>query len=277
MDSPVARAVDVYREEGVRSLAVQSARYSVNQSLAWLRAGYWQLRGVRPVTVGGTTARFTARTLQESRELGFLADNERAVVADLLASLEPDDVLHDVGAHVGFYSCFAGRAGADVVAFEPYPPNVERLRANLARNEVAATVCELALSNERGEVGFERPSTDTPGWSRAAIATDGTDGATVSTANGDRLVTDGEVPAPTVVKLDVEGAEGRVIEGYRETLARDDCRLVYCEVHRPERHRQSVEDYGDSGEFVRSTLAELEFDVEVIHDREAEVTLRGRK
>lgn len=277
MESLVARAVDVYREEGVRSMAVQSARYCFNQSQAWLRAGYWWLRGARPITVGGTTARFTARTLHESRELEFLADNERAVVADLLSSLEPTDVLHDVGAHVGFYSCFAGRIGADVVAFEPYPPNVERLRANLARNGVEAAVHELALSDERGEVGFDRPSADTPGWSRAAITTDRTDGVTVPTDGGDRLVADGVVPAPSVVKLDVEGAEGRVLEGYRETLASDDCRLVYCEVHRPERHRQSVEDYGDSSEGVRSTLADLGFDVEALHDREAEVTLRGRK
>lgn len=280
----VARAVEVYRREGGRSLAGQTARYCYNQSLAWLRAARWRVRGVRPVTVGETTARFAVESVHESRELEFLASNETPIVEDLLAELRPGDVFYDVGGHVGFYSCLAGRAGATVVAFEPYPPNLERLEVNLALNDVDATVQPVALADEHGEIAFDQPDAATPGWSRSAIAVgDGTDDGdgngrvTVRTDAGDRLVGAGEIPAPNVVKIDVEGAEGRVIDGMSETLAADECRLVYCEVHRPDTHRQSVADYGDSTDSIRTALADLGFDIESLYDREAEVTLRARK
>lgn len=47
---------------------------------------------------------------------------------------------------------------------------------------------------------------------------------------GDDLVANG-VPAPDVVKIDIEDAEGRALRGLTETLSRDDCRYVQCEVH----------------------------------------------
>jgi Methyltransferase FkbM domain len=46
----------------------------------------------------------------------------------------------------------------------------------------------------------------------------------------DELVASGELPAPTAIKLDVEGAELRVLEGMRETLARHRPTLI-CETH----------------------------------------------
>lgn len=281
MGTRIERAVGVYRREGLGSLAGQTARYLGNQSLAWLEAAYWRVRGVRPVTVGDTTARFGASTLHESREIEFLAANERPVVEALLAAVRPDDVLWDVGAHVGFYACFAGRAGCDVVAFEPYPPNVDRLRRNLAVNGVDAIVREHALTDERGTASFDHPDGARPGWSRAAVATDRDrppeEGTVVRTETGDGLIDDGEVSPPTLVKIDVEGAEGRVIEGMRAGLASDDCRLVICEIHRPGDHRQSVRDYGDSAEAVRDALTDLGFTVEVLHDREVEVTVLAEK
>lgn len=273
----VSRAVEVYRREGGLSLAGQTARYLWNQSKIWLRATVWWARGSRPITIGETTARFAAETIHESREIEFLASNETTVLEDLLDELGPGDVFYDAGAHVGFYSSFAALSGATVVSFEPYPPNVGRLESNLALNGVDATVRRIALSDERGEIAFDQPDDATPGWSRSAIAVGDDGDVTVEADTGDRLVASGEIPPPTVVKIDVEGAEGRVIEGMRETLAADECRLVYCEVHRPDTHRQSVTDFGDSAESIRTALEDLGFAVEALHDRDVEVTLRATK
>jgi hypothetical protein len=38
-------------------------------------------------------------------------------------------------------------------------------------------------------------------------------------------------PIPNVIKIDVEGAEIKVIEGLSKTLAHQDCKAVLCEVH----------------------------------------------
>lgn len=48
----------------------------------------------------------------------------------------------------------------------------------------------------------------------------------VEVVSGDELVRDGEVPKPTVAKPDVEGGESSVLDGMRETLSSQTCRLV---------------------------------------------------
>ncbi len=46
---------------------------------------------------------------------------------------------------------------------------------------------------------------------------------------GDSL--EAEIIRPTVVKIDVEGAELDVIQGMALALSRPECRAVFCEVH----------------------------------------------
>lgn len=56
----------------------------------------------------------------------------------MLQTLESDDVFYDIGANVGTYTCFAGQVVDDgnVIAFEPHPANVDRLRENAEPNEI---------------------------------------------------------------------------------------------------------------------------------------------
>lgn len=54
----------------------------------------------------------------------------------------------DVGANVGTFSVFAGLRGAKVVAFEPHPRTVRKLRFNLDANGVDAVVEEAACGPE---------------------------------------------------------------------------------------------------------------------------------
>ena len=48
--------------------------------------------------------------------------------------LRKDDVVVDVGANHGFFTCYAAQRGARVYAFEPNPKTFEFLKANIARN-----------------------------------------------------------------------------------------------------------------------------------------------
>lgn len=126
---------------------------------------YWQsgLRSTRyaleykfngsPVTrtIDGTTASFAVSSPKEYARASTI-HGERPVVADVLQTIESDDVFYDVGANVGTYTCFAGQVVDDgnVIAFEPHPANVDRLRENASLNDVQAEVRPVALSNERG-------------------------------------------------------------------------------------------------------------------------------
>lgn len=62
-------------------------------------------------------------------------------------------VTLDVGAYVGFYSLLAAHANpaGRVLAFEPLPANLQRLRDNVARNRLANVECiGAAVSDSEG-------------------------------------------------------------------------------------------------------------------------------
>lgn len=174
----------------------------------------------------------------------------------MLRSVTTDDVFYDVGANVGTHSCFLGSIASQVVAIEPHPGTAARLRENLKRNNIAARIYELALSDETGTTELVQPrdTSDDLGSGEFSIhnTDEGAHSWTVETIRGDELVARDELPIPTVVKIDVEGAEINVIDGFTETLR--DVELVYCEVHPP---AVSVDE-------VRERLESLEFTVEML-------------
>jgi len=48
--------------------------------------------------------------------------------------IRPGDVVIDIGANQGFFTCYAASKGANVYAFEPCPTNYERLLQNVKQN-----------------------------------------------------------------------------------------------------------------------------------------------
>jgi len=48
---------------------------------------------------------------------------------------------------------------------------------------------------------------------------------------GDDLFRSRGWTVPAVVKIDVEGFEGQVLEGLRDTIRQSECRIICCEVH----------------------------------------------
>jgi len=218
-------------------------------------------------------------------ELGRLRSmTERNVLELLLSDLHDDDIFYDVGANVGIYSCLVGNhlPTDSVYAFEPHPANVARLRANLALNGVQATALQKALSDSEGEVNLSiavQSHTTAPGHNLLEL-TDSIEeysrGSAEKTAvdmiRGDQFVASRQAPAPTVLKIDVEGAEYNVLKGFEETLSRDDCRLVYCEVHL--RHLPKF-DANESD--LHELLESCGFELTTINDMGDKYHLRARK
>ncbi|WP_435361017.1 FkbM family methyltransferase [Haloarchaeobius sp. DFWS5] len=260
------RVTDAYRRHGPVDLArvgITAARYRVEDE-------FWSTRGARSVTIGDVSASFTTSTVGESRMVRNLPSMESEMLGDLLSELRAEDVYYDVGGHMGLFACLAAERTTDgtVATFEPFPPMRKLLRENVRRNDADVTVFDVALSNETGQATLDNPFKQQADWSgTASLDPNSEDGITVETVVGDDLVAQTEVAAPTVVKIDVEGAEPLVIEGLRETLAREECRLVYCEVHEPTETRRSTVDYGTDPDEVLTMLDDLGFDVEILTDR----------
>lgn len=140
----------------------------------------------------------------------------------IAASLAPGDVFFDVGANVGYYTLLASaRVGARgrVVAFEPLVRNLSFLHRHLALNGATnVTVLPFACSAEAGYGTFQEGADVATGHLDAG----GGGGAGGAGAPVHLVTLDGAVKllgvAPTVIKIDVEGAEHDVLRGAAETL-----------------------------------------------------------
>lgn len=148
----------------------------------------------------------------------------------------------DVGGHFGYHSLALAAQGAKVVAFEPHAENARRFTMNRERNSdltAAIEIRETALSNRSGEAAFVA-SDDLKGMSsgshlqealppEAAGVYEQFQETRVATVRGDDLIAAG-LPAPKVMKLDVEGAELLVLEGCAQ-MFREARPLLFVEVH----------------------------------------------
>lgn len=69
-------------------------------------------------------------------------------------SLSSDDIVFDVGANIGWYSCLLSRAfpGIEIHCFEPDPENYDTLISNLRRNEVEKVVPNQLGVGEKAEI-----------------------------------------------------------------------------------------------------------------------------
>jgi FkbM family methyltransferase len=145
----------------------------------------------------------------------------------------------DIGANVGVYTLvMALRAGASgaVVSFEPEPRSNARLCENIHFNNLGnVAVFQYALGDTKGPVALsvsEHPSAGT--HSLVAQAPEGSqrgEALFVQVLPGDEIVAAHALPIPAVVKIDVEGAEERVIAGMVRTLGDPRCSTVLCEMH----------------------------------------------
>jgi FkbM family methyltransferase len=125
----------------------------------------------------------------------------------------------DVGANVGAVALALAKyvgAGGKVYAFEPGPPNQQRLRRNLALNSVLAArveVLECGVGERPGELWWAEEAGN-PG--NALLSEKGTHEIPVITL--DDFLRERPLDRVDFVKIDVEGMELQVMHGSRELL-----------------------------------------------------------
>lgn len=229
------------------------------------------------LSVNGTTASFESGERTGSDIVEWTLDIEDDWLNDLLSEIEADDVFYDVGANLGVYSCFVLNelSEGQVVAFEPYPPNIQQLKRNLSRNGDRYRVIEKALADDQASQSFTESGGEV-GHPTGTISPDGDEpGPDIETIRGDELVRTEPLPEPDIVKIDVEGSEPLVLEGLESTLSRTDCRVVYCEIHLPKDCRPSVWDYGESPDDVKDRLVECGYELENVERRNQELHVKA--
>ncbi len=143
----------------------------------------------------------------------WLGTYETEEIKTFVNLIRPDDVVWDIGAHAGYFTLASARIARQVVACEASATNTLHLRRHLAINGVRnVTVIERAICDKNGElISFGASGSSYQG-------SIGGSGSTVRSATIDSLIASG-LPAPTVIKMDIEGAETLALIGASRVLA----------------------------------------------------------
>ncbi len=143
---------------------------------------------------------------------------EKEFAEQLSRATRQGGVCLDVGAYRGYFSGVMAVQGAgEVHCFEPNPDNIAKLERLAELNpDLPLKVHQMALGDADGETEFVLMSEDTMGkLADSSFQRERSTGKRfkVKLCKLDTLVSEGKVPAPSVIKVDVEGAEKMFLEG----------------------------------------------------------------
>ena len=172
--------------------------------------------------------------------------------------LKPGSVFYDIGANVGFFTILGAKIvnpEGKVYAFEPEAKNVATLRRNVEQNNFDnVTIIGKAVSKTTGAeklwlteyCGSHTLTPENPELARKctnvkALSSIGSsqqpesvpsflkvkECVTVDTVAIDDLLQQQEIEPPTLVKIDVEGAEIDVLQGMSQTLEKYQPIVIY--------------------------------------------------
>lgn len=157
------------------------------------------------------------------------------MLQEIDALCDETSLIVDVGANVGIYACALAnkRPDRNVIAVEPVPSVVEKLRKNIARNQLTDQITVIAgcLGEKSGNREFfvssytELSSTKQQSAERWEARV--TNSITVRQYRLDDIC---ETKSPDVIKIDVEGAAADVLAGGTSILEHAQPAIV-LEVH----------------------------------------------
>jgi len=176
---------------------------------------------------------------------------EEPITIAWLDRLTPQDVYWDIGANVGMYAIYAAKfRGCRTFAFEPESQNYALLVDNIVMNGVAENCLPAIIAvAQHAEVSKLRVRYVTKGGAfnmfQAAGGGDVPDSFQAAQSyeqhhgfeqlvfgcSVDELVRTYGLPAPTFIKLDVDGLEPRIIAGALETIRAGSVRSILVELN----------------------------------------------
>ena len=145
----------------------------------------------------------------------------------------PRDVLWDIGSHFGHYSIFAAsvvQGKNQVFSFEPdaYAKEVQVENINLNHLNDKIRIFDCAVSDSNGTLRFKSDKGNSNSHLIKSEFADDVDIISVPTRSIDSLLS--ELPEPTFVKIDTEGAEIDILQAASNLLQKRNVRFI-CELH----------------------------------------------
>jgi FkbM family methyltransferase len=158
---------------------------------------------------------------------------ETEVYEALRPFFAPGAVLWDIGANFGLQAVSVARAepAMQVHGFEPNPAVYSRLQAHARSNGTSVRCWPLALGDRDGTATLHINTNGNPGmttlapWSEARYDAQ----IQVTLVRAATLIARGDLPCPTLIKIDVEGSEAAVLDGFGDLLSRPSLQAVVFE------------------------------------------------
>lgn len=171
--------------------------------------------------------------------------------------IQPSFTCYDLGASIGYLSLLMARKTKQVYAFEPAPHAAAEFRRHIAANQFEnIDIITTPVSDSAHTVEFGL--TDNAYGSRIVESGVECESLKLTTTTLDDFASTN--PAPDFIKMDVEGEEGRVLQGARSVL-RDAQPLICCELHSEEAARE-----------VQSILLEYGYKITTLDGAEFKIT-----
>jgi|694.fasta_scaffold11882_16 FkbM family methyltransferase len=190
-----------------------------------------------PYSFNGRTLKFKANCRPVKRKfLNYPSDvvrNDVLQINYLENTFKPSDILWDIGSHAGHYAVFAAsivKGENQVFSFEPdssaRKSQMETIQLNKFSPKIK--VFDFAVSDQDGVIQF----LDQGGNANSHILKkdSGEDGkiTKMNCRSLNSLLK--ELPAPSFVKIDTEGAEIDILKGASELLKNSSVKFI-CELH----------------------------------------------
>jgi FkbM family methyltransferase len=178
--------------------------------------------------------RFRVHTGEETGRRMFYYNRYEHLQEDVfLDLLRPNALVFDIGANMGLFSLLAASRGAQVISFEPSRLLASRFQENVELNGVAnIRLIAEAVSDRSGSISFYETRFGNCGVGRVfefGHSHNASPSYAVPTNTLDFYVS--RLGMPSLVKMDIEGAEWLALNGADETLRRSDAPDFLIEFH----------------------------------------------
>ncbi|MDP7457741.1 MAG: FkbM family methyltransferase, partial [Candidatus Woesearchaeota archaeon] len=190
--------------------------------------------------------------------------HEPTVTREMVKNLKNSKVFVDVGTHLGYFTCLAGKIleNGRVDAFEVEKNAFALLKKNLDLNELKnVNVYNVAVTDKKGTIKIPLQSKPSPFFSIVGNDKD-SEFIEVDAIALDDFYSKKDYQ-PDVVKIDVEGAEMQVLQGMKSLLETRDL-VLFIELH-----GNVLPEFGGSSKEVINYLIDkgyLIYEIENPHD-----------
>lgn len=156
---------------------------------------------------------------------------EHKSLGAFLFLLKEDDIVWDIGASVGLFTVYSAGLVKTVVSFEPDPEIYNRLKSNIQLNNFTNVMTnQLGIGDIDTQMNLNTNGVN--GNSPSLMDLNRHTGSiSIDVKSVDSLIKS-RLPTPTVIKIDIEGAEGLAIKGALNLLkSKEKPRLLFVEIH----------------------------------------------